>query len=112
MSNEPSPPLNCTWWATSDPTPNPPQDRDFLVALVRAGFRTFIATRGLTGALCGERMVDIIHRGFGRRWEMGFIQSGKEEWSAIVEALPTHAGAAIAWLNGKPIEDVKVLIGS
>lgn len=110
MPNDLLPPLNCNWWVIGDSTPNPPEDRDFLTALANAGFKTFIAEGGLIGALCGDRQIDVIHRGFGKRWRLSFIQSDHEQAYAIVKSLPRHVNAVITWLNSKTIDEVMQLL--
>jgi hypothetical protein len=100
------PPKNCQWWSVGDQTRNPPDDNEFLTTLAGAGFRTFIAEGGLFGATRGNRMVDVVHRGFGRRWEMGFIQDNEEVHSEIVTSLPSHVDAVVGWLETKPLEYV------
>jgi len=110
MSNVNLPPVNCDWWAPRDSTPNPPEDNEFLCRLAGQGYKTFISRGGLVGSIAGNRSIDVIHRGFGRRWHIGFIQDNEEVYSEIVTLLPSHVSAAVAWLENEPLEQVKQLL--
>lgn len=110
MSDAMHPPQNCQWWSPGDWTRNPPEDKAFLSRLAAGGFRTFVAEGGLCGALVGNRAVDVIHRGFGRRWEIGFIHDDEQVYSEIVISLPSHADAAVSWLSDEPIDRVKEIL--
>ena len=103
MKEEHPAPQNCKWWSIGESTPNPPEDAEFLRILVNAGFDTFISTNGLIGAVSGDRYVDVIHRGRGRRWRIGFATDGAEVYSASVNTLPKRAEAAVAWLRNESI---------
>ena len=104
MSDMTHPPKNCQWWSAGDSTRNPPEDNEFLCLLASEGFKTFMSEGGLFGAVAGDRWIDVIHRGFGKRWRIGFLQKGAEVHSEIVTVLPSHAGAAIAWLKNESLE--------
>lgn len=105
-----SPPTNCKWWTLGDSTHNPPEDEEFLRNLASAGFATFIASGGLVGAVTEKRYVDVIHRGRGRIWRVGFVEDDKECHFATVTMLPRRSAAVIAWLNCDSLEAVQRIL--
>ena len=103
------PPENCVWWHLGDETQNPPQDIEFLQRLTIAGISTFVSRHGLFGAVSNNRMVDVIHRGSGRRWRLGFILDGVECHSALLTQLHLRSDAVIEWLRGAPLNTIEGL---
>lgn len=105
MTDNRLPPPHCQWWKIGNPTPHPPEDAIFLTALANSGFRVFIAEGGLLGALHEERGIDVIHRGFGRRWRIGLQEAGKEQGELTIFSLPNYVDLVTAWLHGQTLED-------
>ena len=106
MSEKIDPPENCQWWSSGDSTRYPPEDSEFLSRLANRGFSTYMGEGGLIGAVAGDRWIDVIHRGRGKRWRIGFLQTKSEVYSEVVTSLPSHVNAAIAWLENEPLERV------
>jgi len=103
-------PANCSWWSHDCETRNPPEDREFLVALSDKGHKTFIGSAGLVGAVTDNRTVYAIHRGRGERWELSFYDGDTEILNAFVTNLPKQSPSVSAWLNGESIEQAEALL--
>jgi hypothetical protein len=110
MEHEGLPPAGCAWWTDGDATSNPPEDEAFLGALAKAGIATYVGPTGLFGARAEDRSIVVIHRGWGRRWEVTLRDGEFDRHTGKVIRLPERAGAAIAWLRGDSLEKVRPLL--
>ena len=112
MSHASLPPTGCGWWVLGDTTSNPPEDEVFLGGLAKAGLAPYVGPTGLLGARAEDRSIVVIHRGWGRRWEVTLREGEFDSHVAKVTKLPERVEAAIAWLRGESLEKVRPLLGS
>lgn len=103
-------PENCSWWSDDCETRNPPEDREFLVALSNEGHKTFVGSGGLVGALANGRSVYAIHRGGGKRWELSYYDRDQETLNAVTTNLPRQSPSVSAWLKGDSIDNAEDLL--
>ncbi len=110
MTDGPLPPIGCTRWRLGESTSNPPEDELFLRKIAEAGFATYVGPVGLLGTENDARDVVVIHRGWGRRWEVTIREAERDVHTAKVTQLPKRVEAAIAWLRGGSLEMVIQLL--
>jgi len=102
------PPDGCEWWSRGEETKYSPKDQRFVEQMLDLGFNPFVSSHGLFGAKLNDRYVDVIHRGRGRRWKVGFLnvdnEFHKEVHILTVSDRSDCLEAVTAWITAEPME--------
>lgn len=93
----------CNRWNIGDPTKNPPNDKQFLEAVVRAGFLAFTHHGGLFGGQAENRAVVVVHRGGGVKWEVVFQEHEADVVTTTTSDLGRMSSTMLGWLQGSSL---------